>query len=195
MRLEALFLLALLLHPRFRMPRNFRGRGRVVSARRQTGWSIGPSALPATLGTTAHQLWATGIVPSSEGVTLNRIRGAGILMMSSASAAGDGFDGAMGIGMATDEAFAAGVASTPSPRTDSAWDGWIWHEFMNVHQLSATEDTGFNAVAAVYRFVIDSKVMRKVPVGYTVFGAFDLVENGTAIGELFVNSRTLALLP
>ena len=162
--------------------------------RRLTSWDSGVSALPLTLGVTANQIWTVGQAVTVEKTTLIRIRGTFMAFLTAVTAGGDGFDGAFGIGVVSSEAFAAGVASIPSALSDSDRNIWLVHQFINLHQLSGTETDGSNAVGSVVRGEIDSKSMRKLVFGDVVFGSLELVEQGTAAGEFFANTRFLAKL-
>ena len=89
------------------------------SARRQTAWGSGPGSdstggaqqITGVTGT----LWGVFNTPSVEGLTLIRVRGMIELRLSTITAAGDGFSGAIGLGIADNRAINAGVASVPLP--------------------------------------------------------------------------------
>ena len=67
--------------------------------------------------------------------------------------------GAIGIGVVTAEAFAAGVASIPEPFTDADWGGWfVWRTFAYHLEFATAASVNF----PVWDFEIDSKAMRKV---------------------------------
>ena len=67
--------------------------------------------------------------------------------------------GAMGIGIVSDQALAAGAASIPGPWTDSSWDGWFVHQFF-AYRFEVTTDIG--RLIASISIPFDSKAMRKV---------------------------------
>ena len=165
------------------------------SQRRSTAWSAAVASDDLTLSATARAVWSTGAVPSVEGLTIVRTRGQGMLTLASATGAGDGFRGAMGIGIVSDEAFAIGATAMPGPLTQAEWPGWMWHQFFVLQAVTATIADGVNANSAVYRFEIDSKAMRKVPVGMTIFGMIDVTELGTASLELQAETRMLGKNP
>ena len=175
----------------------FRGSRQFPTQRRLTGWALGPDATPLALGTTAHQQWTNGVQISGEGQknTLVRIRGMAVVFLTTLTSAGDGFDGALGIGLVSNEAFAAGVASQPGALTDADWDGWVWHSFFHVHGVTATVSDGVNANLFMVRIPIDSKAQRKWSEGYTLVGDMELIENGTAVGEMWADTRILLKLP
>ena len=79
-----------------------------------------------------------------------------------AAAAGDGFFGAVGIGIVTNQAFVAGVTSMPEPFDEVNWDGWMWHFFFDIRSVTATIGDGVNAASVSQLLTIDSKAMRKL---------------------------------
>jgi len=108
------------------MADRFRGRGRTVvrSQRRLTQW-VGS----ADAGYLAIAAGASVIVESNAtltGTTIVRLRGELSVRPSTFGADLD-LVGALGIGIVSDQAFAAGSASIPGPWTDKDWDGWfVW---------------------------------------------------------------------
>ena len=61
-------------------------------------WAIGPSeTTPMILGTTANQLWSTGVTLNVPQVTIVRLRGELEIFMLSNTSVGDGFAGAVGL--------------------------------------------------------------------------------------------------
>ena len=72
--------------------------------------------------------------------------------------------GAVGFGIVSDEAFAAGAAGVPGPWTNSDWSGWfVWQAFSYLYDM--TTDVG-RLVLPSSQF--DSKAMRKVGINETV---------------------------
>ena len=171
-------------------------RGRVVSSRRQTAWTIGPLSgalgAPLEISTVANTLWAFGIEAAIEGLTLIRTRGFIELKIKVATAANDGFTGAIGLAIADVRAFDAGAGSLPRPFTDSDDEIWFWHQFFSMHP----ETTDESVAAAFMRIEIDSKAMRKFPEGMAMYG---IIETASEIGaptmQLFGMTRTLFKLP
>ena len=93
-----------------------------------------------------------------EALTIVRTRGVVSVIPQTAAADVD-VVGAFGIGVVTQEAFAAGVASIPEPFTDADWGGWfVWRTFAFRQEFS--DATGI--LLQNYNFEIDSKAMRKV---------------------------------
>ena len=74
--------------------------------------------------------------------------------------------GAFGIGIVSDEAFAAGAASIPGPWTNGDWGGWfVWRPF--AFQVEFIDGTG-SRIVAWPQLEIDSKGMRKVAANETL---------------------------
>ena len=168
----------------------FRG-GRQVSQRRQTAWAIGVNGTVAH-STSVAQLYSVGAVPSAEGLTIVRIRGTFLAYLVTVGSNNDGFKGAVGIGIVTDEAFTAGIASIPAPFSDEEDELWIWHSFF--HIIGASTSSPSQQPAATVRLEVDSKAMRKFPVGNTLFAAVEVVESGVVSGESHIDTRTLVKL-
>ena len=168
-------------------------RGLIPRARgpkRLTNWGVGPGGT-AALGITSSTaaLLGSGIVVTAAG-TIVRLRGHFAAFLTSYTTAGDGYQGAVAIGIASTPAFAAGIASLPSPITESEWDGWMWHNFFGVHgQVVAGSAAG--AAAPEFSVAVDSKAMRKMSDQMTMFAAVEVVEIGTAVIQMHFDSRLL----
>jgi len=68
--------------------------------------------------------------------------------------------GAFGVGIVSAEAFAAGVASVPSPYLDADWAGWmVWRTFAFHFEFASALTI---ALPANISFEVDSKAMRKI---------------------------------
>jgi len=167
-------------------------RGFAPRTARLTAWGLGPEGALAHSSSVA-QGFATGIVPTSEGFTIVRIRGEFLAFLQSAGSNGDGFQGAVGIGLASDEAFAVGITALPTPLSDDEDELWIWHSFFNI--FAGTAATGSREPAATVRLPVDTKAMRKFPVGTTMFAAVEVVETGVAVGSSKLLTRMLFKLP
>ena len=113
----------------------------------------------------------------------------------------DGYIGAFGIGMVTDQAFTAGIASIPGPLNDDEWDGWLYHSYFALHASAAIGDVVSaaddfpNVQAAALRLEIDSKAMRKTKRGMVMVAAVEVEETGDAVLQWFFNCRQLFKLP
>ena len=176
-----------------RLRGSFRQRAPV---RRQTSWAIGPgSTVATTINATGSQIVGGFIVPqvSVEGLTLVRLRGSIALYLTLATTVNDGFQGAFGIGLATNAAVTAGIGSIPTPITEQDSDSWIYWTPVSIHGpvVSSTDLLG----ATHQRIEVDTKAMRKFPGEMALYAALQMVEAGTATGQLFFDSRTLFKLP
>ena len=170
-------------------------RGLSRGQRRSTSWETGPLSADTTVSSSTGKLWSATAVPQVDGLTVVRMRGLINIWLTAATAAGDGFAGAFGIGITSDEAIAIGVTAVPSPLSNMAWEGWIWHSFWDVRALTGTIADGVNAGVTYQRVVVDSKAMRKLPLGMTMFGASDQTESGTATAEYNADIRMLVKNP
>ena len=182
------------------MARSFVSRAR--PKRRARSWGIGPGNLVVTqLSTSVAVLVGDAISPTSDGITIARIRGELTMWLSQATNANNGFIGAFGIGKATAAVFTAGAPSVPSPITEEGWDGWLYHRYFNLKSNSiigtgaASQDSIANSTTAAMRVDIDVRAMRKLVVEDVIYAAVEVTELGSAIMQLGFNSRALALLP
>ena len=175
------------------MPRSRSGYSR--GPRRSTAWAIGPNSVQQTLSVSGSTIWSNGIVLVNEPlVTVVRIRGYFRALLTAATAAGDGFLGACGIGVVNENAFTVGgTTSVPTPITDADWDGWMWHQFFDLRSNVAGVGDGQPGVSL--GFDIDSKSMRKLGDEQVLMGCLEVVEAGTAIMELTADCRLLLKLP
>ena len=188
------------------MARSSRGRFPRTSVRRATSWSAGPKSAAAGAGVgisaTGSTLGGIVVVPALDGLTVIRIRGDFLFSLETATAANDGFSGAFGIAIANDAAITVGITALNTPVTDEAWDGWMFHSFFSLAAPAAItaagtskEWSGIAGTAAAQRIEVDSKAMRKIPVGQTLYCALEVTENGTAGANWMFNSRMLAKVP
>ncbi len=105
------------------MPRT-RSGGYPVRTRRRTGWEAGTGGtLITTLSTSNAQFVGNVLAVLNDGFTIVRTRGYVQVLLTTATAANNGFQGAFGIGIASTAAIAAGIASVPTPLTEQAWEG------------------------------------------------------------------------
>ena len=174
-------------------------RGRSFTARaprRKTQWFGGPGSTAVTAVTASgSQLLGVAVSAAAgqEDHTLIRTRGILDIVMTSATSGGDGFFGAVGIGLVTTPAIVAGVASVPTPISEVEWDGWLWHSFFSVH---ASIGGAFNNPSSAFRMEIDSKAMRKLEgTQMSLYAAIEVVEIGASAISVFLNTRTLHKLP
>jgi len=146
----------------------------------------------ATVTSSSVGILGTGQTTSFGEETLVRTRGLFDIFLTSSSSAGDGYFGAVGIGLVTLAAFTAGAASVPTPVTEDGWDGWLWHQYVSVHEDSPD---GQGDGGGHHRVEIDAKAMRKVQGEMVLYAAFEFTEIGTAVANIFLNSRMLSKLP
>jgi len=170
-------------------------RGRVQSQRRRTDWSegTGGTAGLGLTGAATTSFVGSALVPTVLGATIVRIRGQFDFMLTLATAAGDGFQGAVGIGIASTAAVTAGIASVPTPITEQGAESWLWWHVFSVHNpvvsSSGITRSGFQ------RIEVDSKAMRKFEdAAVTLYAAIEIVETGTATMTVRHDSRVLAML-
>ncbi len=121
-----------------------------------TPW-IGP-ALQGPVNVASGGATLVASVPNAEQSTFIRIRGFASIVPQAVTADLD-ITGAIGVGVVTEEAFAAGVASIPEPFADGDWGGWMVHRMFAYH-FEFNDATGINYPS--WDFEIDSKAMRKV---------------------------------
>jgi len=166
------------------------------SFRRSQGSSLSRDWEDGVGGTARTQISASGaaflgsgVAPTSLKLTLMRTRGFFDCFLNGAPTAdGDGFHGAVGIGLVTRAAFDAGIASVPTPVTEMSWDGWLWHQVLSVHvgDISlAPTGTSFQ------RLDVDSKAMRKFDTDQILFAAIEVTEIGGATLDVFLDTRML----
>ena len=172
------------------------GRHQVRSQRRRTSWELGPGGGGEVAITAVGSQFIDQVIsPTIDGLTLARLRGRMSCFLTAATAAGDGFTGAWGIGVATAAAVAAGIGSVPTPFTEQAWDGWIYWSPIQVYVGDRTAGDSMYDVASQVE-VVDTKAMRKLNIEDAIYAAVEIeVEEGTAVAELRFDSRTLMFLP
>ena len=167
---------------------SFRGRS---AARRKTGWEEGPGTQTLlTINSSTTNILGLGQTSQQDGITVVRIRGVVELALTLATAVGDGFAGAIGIGKVSGPAFAIGATAVPMPIDEIEWEGWMWHQFFSIH---ATKSTPTEKAPTVIE--IDSKAMRKFDSQETMFCAIQAVETGTAELLARLGTRMLLKLP
>jgi len=90
--------------------------------------------------------------------TLVRTRGVFTIRPSAFGADLD-FQGAIGIAVVSDDAFAIGTTAIPGPFTDSDWGGWfVWRSFCGHLEFQGASGSTLEMIA----LEIDSKAMRKI---------------------------------
>ncbi len=170
------------------------------SQRRKTFWDDGPlTTIGGQTSVTVEKVpWATGAILATESmVTLVRTRGEILIQLDLATAAGDGFAGALGIGIVSGDAAVVGATAMPGPFSDADWPGWLWHQYFHLRGVASQsqgQDVARNSMADL-RIQIDSKAQRIIKSNETVFGMLETAsETGTA-GLFFVaQTRILSKL-
>ena len=118
------------------------------------------------------------------------------MLLKTASIAGAGCYGAFGIAKATSAAVLAGAASVPTPVTEEAWDGWLYHRYFSLVSPgpiavgTARQQTNSD-IATVLRLEVDSKAMRKLDVNEAFFAVIEVTAQDTFSMEWAFNCRML----
>ena len=173
--------MARFVRPRFqpqKSKRQFTWLGGVQTAFDKTDVAAGASVIFSSIDT------RTGGAPQPPW-TITRVRGL-ITIVSDQVAATEQPHGAMGMAVVNGEAFDAGVASIPTPFTESFDDRWFYHTYFSAPFALI----GAAAMARhVFQKEIDGKAMRKVDIGDVVVV---VIENGSSVGGIIsqVNFRT-----
>ena len=171
---------------------------RVRSQRRLTVWDAGVGGTGKTSVTSlTPQFMGSALVPLVEGLTIIRLRGELLIQLTLATAAKDGMAGAVGIGIATLAAVTAGIGAVPTPITEQGDENWLWWQAFSVTcpQIGSAASEGLAAGGSVFRAVIDSKAMRKFPIGTSLYAAVEVgTETGAAAIDGFLDTRILLKL-
>jgi len=162
---------------------------------RQTAWEEGPgSSTSQQFVASTTILQGSGAQAGVDGVTIVRTRGHLSALLTAVAAANEGFHCAIGICVVTVDAFTVGVTAVPNPIADMSWDGWLYHRFFDVHSISGTIADGVNAGTVGINFEVDSKAMRKIGINEVVVATLEVIENGTAVMEVYFDTRILVKL-
>ena len=176
------------------MPRPSRGGFPVRTQRRRSSWEDGPGAGRSSISSTTPQFIGAAAAVISDGITLARIRGELYFMLATADAAGSRIFGAVGIGVSATEAVAAGIGSVPTPVTEQDAETWLWWSSFFLESVTDTETVQGSVNS--FRIPIDTKAMRKLNVGDTIYAAVEASGvSGTVAATFFLDMRMLVLLP
>ena len=168
-----------------------RARQRFAAPRRRTGWEEGPGQNTfVNINASSVAILGAGQQAGEDGNTIIRLRGFVELNLTQAVTIGDGFAGALGIGIVSAAAFAVGVTAVPTPITEVEWEGWLWHQYFNLHSAVAT--AAMTGSAGILRLMIDSKAMRKIDTEETIYAALEVTETGG--GNMIVRLGTRMLI-
>ncbi len=168
----------------------FRPRGQRSSGVARD-WGAGTGGTGVTLiNATGSTILGAGVQTTGSELTLLRTRGiVDLFTKGTVATDGNGFFGAVGIGVFTDQAFTAGVASLPTPLTDSFSNVWLWHQYISVHVGDQSEYSA--GPESAQRVMIDSKAMRKFDANQVLACILEVVEIGTMEMNVFHDSRIL----
>ncbi len=132
--------------------------GFVRGKRMATDWSASaPQTALTTIAASTNALLQV-FTPIIGGETVIRIRGL-FGWRTDQAAADEEQLGAVGICKVSEPAATIGISAIPTPNTDAAWGGWIWHSYF-ASFFEFVSSTGVFA-DGLHRIVIDSKAMRK----------------------------------
>jgi len=174
--------------------------------RRLTAWEIGPASgstdgAPETVVTSGAVVMTNAVIAVADGLTIVRVRGEVSAFLSLASADQVGFHGAVGLCIVNENAAVIGVSAMPHPVADQEWDGWLFHRWMSVLAAGVLDtgvsksNDGVTGNAAVVRFELDSKAMRKFPADQVLVAVAEWTEIGTATMRFSMATRVLVKLP
>ena len=162
--------------------------------RRLTAWDDGTGGTGVTsISGPGSAFVGLSVAATADGLTVIRQRGVFRWLILNAGTAGDGFQGAFGIGIASLAAVTAGAASVPTPLTEQSSENWLYWRAIGIHARSATV-ASFGDESSE-SFEVDTKAMRKLPEDLALYAIIELVEIGVATASLFFDSRILSKLP
>ena len=169
---------------------------RVQRTKRLTSWGFGPEDTGTGFSASGKALWTNSVLLAAghTPATIVRMRGLVTVGIESATAADDGFAGAVGIALVTIQAFTQGVIAVPGPMLEMDWGGWLYHRFFDIRVVDNTIGNGVNAVRAIERWEVDSKAMRKWGDEFILVGVMEVVENATAVMRIHGDLRILLKL-
>ena len=182
-----------------RLRGSFPARG-FPSQRRLTAWELGTGGSGATaISSTGSTFIGAALGATVDGLTVIRIRGFWSVRLTLATSSLDGMTGAFAIGLATDAAVTAGVASVPTPITEQASENYLYVQYFEVKGAQAFSSggaPGTEQFGTYLFFEIDSKAMRKMSSDDALYS---IVEVGSTIGTTAIqvhhDSRALVKLP
>ena len=177
-----------------------RGSPQVRAPRRTTNWAAGVGGSAVTgISATTPTFIGSSITPTVPGLTVIRQRGHLRVVLTVATAAGDGFIGAFGIGIASLAAVTAGVSSVPTPITEIGAENWLyWTPIQLIGQqlFASGAGPGAEQLGTFVDIEIDTKAMRKFPPDTAIYAMIEFgTETGTASCNVFFDSRVLFKLP
>jgi len=163
--------------------------------RRRSSWEAGPGAGRAAPTDTTPAFIGSVANVTLDGITLARIRGFVDIRLIAAAAGGEFMRGAVGLGVTSVEGTATGIGSVPTPITEIDAETWLWWEGFSMESVTDAETLNRGGLAG-YRLPIDTKAMRKLNVGDSLYLAIEVeTESGTVTVSAHADSRMLVLLP
>ena len=169
-----------------------RGSRPVRTVWRKTGWQLGPGGTDLLSSTTdVNAFLGSALAIAQDGITLVRSRGLLTLTLVS-STAGGGFIGVFGIGNVKADAVAGGITVVPTPLTNAADEDWIyWSPVAAIAGVAVPSE----GEGQLIEHVVDSKAMRKLDAGDSIYAAIEMIEKDTANIRVSFDSRMLFKLP
>ena len=163
--------------------------------RRKTAWGIGPGGDGVVSITgVGSTLIGAGAASTLEGSTVVRLRGHLLIQANTAVGTQDHMTGAFGIGIVQNTAFTAGIASVPTPVTESSDENWLFHQFFSIAPPAGGE-TWADGVSSALRMDVDTKAMRHFDSDRILYAAVEIgAENGTVGLAVYFDSRVLVKL-
>jgi len=139
-------------------------------------------------------LFAFGPNQNSQDLTILRTRGQWNVSVQGIDF-GEVLVVALGMGVITAEAAAAGQSAVPGPGDAADWDGWYFHDTMIV----VGSDPAVTAPEPVFQQrTVDAKAMRKIKDGDVFFFAFQAYTKSAGVGVIAnagLFARTLLMSP
>ncbi len=165
--------------------RAFRPGAAAIAQKRLTVWlSIPPvnNTVTATGGTISSSLNAAALALRPFTIVRTRYL---LNVASDQEAATEGYSGALGLCVVSDQASAIGITAVPTPITDMGSDLWFLHQVWAARELHDTS-AGLGANVG-YTTEIDSKAMRKVDIGEDVLIVLESNVGVTGGGTIVVH--------
>ena len=168
------------------MARRRGGFDRVIS---QKSWVTTLHGQALNLDLAEGQVVAGDLALSiGESMTILRLRGHVFVQLNAGAAAERALVG-VGIGLVSSTAFAAGVASLPSPVAEGGYP-WIWHGYFSV---SSGQEAAITDQWLVDRREIDSKAMRKMRQDQSLVLVAEIADSVDQTGEVNILYGTRVL--
>ncbi len=166
--------------------------------RRRSIWELGPGGDDIQFDSqqitaSSSIILGSAITVVDTELTVVRTRGFFHLQLSVATAALDGFNYALGIGIASNAAIAVGASAVPTPFTEVDAENWLWHHMGKITSPIAGVATG--AAQSAQTIEVDSKAMRRLEDGSALYMAAEFGEIGTASLTIAGVTRCLFKLP